>query len=140
MNEGEGVLLDTHDWLWLATGDEKLPASARKVLEKLEARGGLYVSAISLLEIANMARRNRIQLPVNLNEWFERALAEANIGLLPITPEIAAETAALPESFHGDPADRLIGATARVENLTLCTHDKDLLRFAKTGLFRALMV
>jgi PIN domain nuclease of toxin-antitoxin system len=140
MNEGDGILLDTHAWLWLATGDAIVPAAVRKTLEKIEARGGLYVSAISLLEIANMARRNRIQLPVNLNEWFERALSEANIGLLPITPEIAAETAVLPESFQGDPADRLIAATARVESLTLCTHDKDLLRFAKTGLFRALIV
>lgn len=140
MNGISGVLLDTHAWLWLATGDEKLPVPVRKTLEKFETAGELYVAAISLLEIANMFRRNRVHLPLNLNDWFQRALSDANIGLLPITLEIAAETALLPESFHGDPADRLIAATARVENLTLCTHDKDLLRYARTGLFRALNV
>lgn len=140
MNDTSGVLLDTHAWLWLATGDEKLPVPVRKALEKLESAGELYVAAISLLEIANMFRRNRIQLPLNLREWFQRALSDVNIGLLPITPEIASETAVLPESFHGDPADRLIAATARVENLTLCTHDKELLRYAKTGSFRTLNV
>lgn len=140
MNEAGGVLLDTHAWLWLATGDERLPVSVRRMLEKFERAGKLYIASISLLEIANMFRRNRIQLPLGLRDWLERALSEANIGLLPITPEIAAETAVLPESFHGDPADRLIAATARVENLTLCTHDKDLSRHAKAGLFRVLNV
>lgn len=140
MSQVNGILLDTHVWLWLATGDESLSGAVRKVLEKAEARGELSISAISLLEVANMARRNRIQLPISLNEGFERALSRASIGLIPVTPRIAAETALLPEGFHGDPADRLIAATARVEDLMLCTHDKDLLRYAKLGIFRALKV
>jgi PIN domain nuclease of toxin-antitoxin system len=138
MSDGAGILLDTHTWLWLATGDERLPVSIRTSLEKFEAKGQLFVSAISLLEIASMARRKRISLPVALSDWLERALEEANIGLIAISPRIASETALLPEEFHGDPADRLIAATARVANLTLCTHDKEVLRHAKRGLFRAL--
>jgi len=133
-----GLLLDTHTWLWLATGDERLPVPARRAIERQEASGSLYVAAISLLEIANMSRRNRVILPLPLEEWLTRALSEAGIALLDISPRIAAETALLPEGFHGDPADRLLVATARVQNLALCTHDKELLRHAKQGLFLAL--
>jgi PIN domain nuclease of toxin-antitoxin system len=140
MNEGAGVLLDTHAWLWLATGDARLPVPVRKLLERMEARGQLYVAAISLLEIANMFRRGRVLLPLALKVWYEAALSEAHIGLIAITPVIAAETAALPEGFQGDPADRLIAATARVENLTLCTHDRELLHHGKRGLFRTLAI
>ena len=77
-------------------------------------------------------------LPLALQDWLERALSEANIGLIAISPRIASETSMLPDGFQGDPADRLIAATARVENLTLCTHDRDLLRYGKRGLFRVL--
>jgi PIN domain nuclease of toxin-antitoxin system len=135
-----GVLLDTHSWLWLATGDERLPVSARTVLSRCEVAGQLYVAAISLLEMANMSRKKRVLLPVPLGEWFERALSEANIQVIPLNPRIAVETAYLPEEFHGDPADRLIAATARVEDLTICTHDKELIRFGKQGVFRILAI
>jgi PIN domain nuclease of toxin-antitoxin system len=138
MSGDAGILLDTHAWIWLAAGDEKLPAATRRTLEKYEASGQLFVAAITLLEIANMSRRGRVILPLPLEEWLTRALSEASIGLIALSPRIAAETALLPEEFHGDPADRLIVATARVENLTLCTHDKEVLRHARKGLFRAL--
>ena len=140
MTEGAGVLLDTHAWLWLATGDEKIPPAVRRKLEQAEQAGQLFLADISLLELANMARRQRVLLPLPLHEWCESALSEARIVLLPIVPRIAVETALLPEAFHGDPADRLIAATARVENLTLCTHDKDLLRYGRQGLFRVLAI
>jgi PIN domain nuclease of toxin-antitoxin system len=138
MNGSAGILLDTHTWLWLANGDERLPVQVGIILEKCEGAGQLFVAAISLLEIVNMARKKRVVLPLALQNWLERALSEANIGLISISPRIAAETALLREAFHGDPADRLIAATARVENLTLCTHDKELLRHGKRGLFRTL--
>lgn len=138
MNGGAGLLLDTHTWLWLATGDAKLPVSVRRAIEQYEAAGRVHVGTISMLEIANLARRKRVILPLPLGEWLTKALSEASIGLIGISPRIAAETALLPEDFHGDPADRLLVATARVEDLTLCTHDKEVLRHAKRGLFRAL--
>ena len=138
MNGDAGLLLDTHTWLWLATGDDQLPVPIRRAIERYEAKGQLFVAAVSRLELATIWRRGRVILPLPLEEWLARALAEAGIGLVAISPRIAAETARLPEGFHGDPADRLIVATARIENLTLCTHDKEVLRHAKRGLFRAL--
>lgn len=51
--------------------------------------------------------------------------------LKPLIPEIAVESVQLPDSFHGDPADRMIVATARVHQLTLLTHDKKILDYAK---------
>lgn len=109
-------------------------------MDAASANEGLFVSAISLLEVANMDRRKRVLLPIPLQAWLGRAFYTGAIHLLPITPEIASETAALPEAFHGDPADRIIAATARVEDLTLCTHDKLLLMFGKQGLFKTLAI
>lgn len=140
MNEGTGVLLDTHSWLWLATGDERIPVPVRRILDRAESNGHLYIAAISLLEVANLYRRERVLLPLPLQDWLEGALAGASIGLIAIIPQIAAETAVLPEEFQGDPADRLIAATARVHGLTLCTHDRQLLRHGKRGLFRTLAI
>ena len=140
MTDSPGVLLDTHAWLWLELGDARFPEKHRAAMSAASLAGGLHVSAISMLEIANMDRRKRVSLPVPLHLWFARAFSGAAINLLPITAEIASEAASLPESFHGDPADRLIAATARVEDLTLCTHDKLLLLFGKQGLFRTLPI
>lgn len=140
MTEPARILLDTHAWIWLELGDARFPVRHRRAMSVSSAAGRLYVSAISMLEIANMDRRKRVLLPIPLHLWFERAFSSGAVNMLPITPEIASETALLPEGFQGDPADRLIAATARVEDLTLCTHDKLLLMFGKQGIFKTLAI
>jgi PIN domain nuclease of toxin-antitoxin system len=136
----QGILLDTHVWLWLELGEDHFTAAQLRQLNAAAVNLHLFVSAISLLEVANLHRRGRVTLPIPLDSWFEQTLTQAGISLLQITPKIAVETALLPEEFHGDPADRLIASTARVENLTLCTHDKSLLSFGKKGLYRTMPV
>jgi len=135
-----GILLDTHAWLWLELGEDRFTTLQKRQLNAAALNLHLYVASISLLEVANQHRRGRIALPMSLDSWFERAFSQAGVTLLQITPQIAVETTLLPDAFHGDPADRLIAATARVENLLLCTHDNALLRFGKQGLFRTLAI
>jgi PIN domain nuclease of toxin-antitoxin system len=121
-------LLDTHAWLWWIGRDARL---GRKAFEHLDALGPSdrpWLSAISLWEAAMLIERRRILIDGPLIEWFDAACHPRTIQVLPITPAIAADTAALPAAFHRDPADRLIVATSRVHALPLLTRDKRILR------------
>jgi PIN domain nuclease of toxin-antitoxin system len=140
MTDSLRILLDTHAWAWFEQGEEQLPIKARNQIEKAAWAGSLYIASISLLEIANMHRRGRIKLTIPLEQWFAETLNHQGMQIVPLTPAIALETTLLPESFHGDPADRLIASTARVENLTLYTHDKAILRFGKQGLLHTVAI
>lgn len=120
------ILLDTHVVLWMMTSPERVSKAASRVIaETGEAGLRPGVSAATLHEIVYRGRRGRIQLNVSdatllekMRAWFE---------FRPITETIAVEAATLPEPFHGDPMDRLIAATARVEGRTLLTADRRLL-------------
>jgi PIN domain nuclease of toxin-antitoxin system len=84
----------------------------------------LWISNISLWEIATLNSLGRIDLDLPLRDWLERATAPPLVRRAGITPAIAAEVAALPDTFHRDPADRIIVSTARVMGATLLTRDQ----------------
>lgn len=132
------LLLDTHIWLWYAAGDaEQLAAASVKQLEDARGSGGLLISAISVWEMGVLHAKGRIQLSAPLRDWVRRALSPAGVRLLPIDADIAAESTLLPGEPHGDPADRLLIATARIKGIPLATRDKDILRYGKSGCVRA---
>lgn len=114
------IVLDTHAWLWLASEPARLGRSGRAALRRDQVRG---VAAISCWEVAMLAARGRIALDRDPVAWMEEALAAERLELLPLTPAVAATSAALAD-FHGDPADRLIVATALVHGATLLTRDE----------------
>ncbi len=78
-----------------------------------------------------MVRLKRLSLPTSVSRWIEDALLLPGIQLLSFTPEIAIGSVDLPEPMHKDPADRILVATARIEQLILVTRDRDILSFAK---------
>ena len=82
------------------------------------------MSDISLWEVAMLHSLDRIRLALPLREWLSKAVAPPLVRRQGISPAIATEVAALPDSFHGDPADRIILATARVLGATLLTQDQ----------------
>ena len=82
---------------------------------------------MSLWEIATLYSLKRIALDLPIRDWFERAVATPRVQRISITPAIAAEVAALPDSFHRDPGDRVIVATARVLGATLLTQDRKII-------------
>jgi PIN domain nuclease of toxin-antitoxin system len=127
------LLLDTHVWLWLVAGSADLSTEARLTIEEAAAAGTLRIAAISLWEAALLASRGRIVLGKSTGPWLEEALADAGPAINPLSPQIAVESYALPDVFHGDPADRLIVATARVANATLMTRDQRILEYAGRG-------
>jgi PIN domain nuclease of toxin-antitoxin system len=122
MGERLLIVLDTHIFLWLDLELHRIPAKITLAIEKADTLG---ISAISLWEIAMLSTKGRIELPIPVLPWLQEALSQKNVVLLPITPEIAACSGTL--EIHGDPADRLIAATAITLNCPLATADGNLL-------------
>jgi PIN domain nuclease of toxin-antitoxin system len=115
------VLLDSHVLHWWASEPERLsPAGA----EALTAADELAVAAISWFELAWLAQRQRIIVTVPIHSWLEQLSQQVRTA--GITPAIAATAVSLPSSFPGDPADRLIYATAIEHGWRLVTKDERL--------------
>ena len=132
------LLLDTHVWLWLVAGSPDLATEARHTIDRAAAAGTLRIAAISLWEIALLASRGRIILGKSIGSWLEEALADPGPAIDPLSPQIAIESHALPDSFHRDPADRMIVATARVTSAVLMTRDRLILDYAARGHLNAI--
>ena len=116
------ILLDTHVLVWMLADSKRLSPVALRAIRRAQHEDGLAISAISLWELAALVTRGRIQAYGTV-EASVRLLIEG-IGVKPITPEIAALAASFPDDYPGDPADRIIGATARAEGMRLITHDE----------------
>ena len=120
------ILLDSHVVLWLLTRPSQLTEKARaRVLGGQRGNERIVCSAASLYEISYATRRKRIPLLAGEDEFIEAVQREFE--WLPMTAEIALHAANIPAPFHGDPMDRLIVATAIVENCTLITADERIL-------------
>jgi PIN domain nuclease of toxin-antitoxin system len=125
------LLLDTHAWLWLVSGAEPFTRSVLSAVERGARQGRIRVSAISVWEVAMLEAKGRIRLSKDCLAWVHDALASPGISLAPLTPEIAVESCRLPGAFHGDPADRILVATARLLGATLLTRDAMILSYGR---------
>ncbi len=132
----DNFLLDTHVWIWLQEADKQLPLPTVRMLESVQAERRLFASAISVLEIAQLEIKGRIQLTSNIHAWLEESFADNGIQLLTLSPKIAVESTRLPGNLHRDPADRILAATARIEGMTLLTRDTRLLDYGRKGHLR----
>ena len=118
------ALLDTHVLIWWLSDRMQLSPRQREVVEATTPDGPVFVSDISLWEVAMLASLGRIRLALPLREWLDKAVAPPLVRRHGISPAVATEVAALPDSFHRDPADRILVATARVLGATLLTNDR----------------
>ena len=113
-------LMDTGIWLRLSREPQTLPDTCRSLLSS-EAQVGL--SAVSLREVAWKVAHGKLDLGQPTLTWFKAALT-GQVLVLPLTPEIAADSAALPAFPVEDPYDQMIVATARQHSLTALTTDR----------------
>jgi PIN domain nuclease of toxin-antitoxin system len=116
------VLLDTHVVQWWSAEPQRVSARARDLLEEADELG---VAAISWFELAWLARHERIAVSVPIRAWLQGLSAQ--VRTFAVTPAIADSAVALPSTFPGDPADRLIYATAVEHDLKLVTKDRAIL-------------
>lgn len=115
------VLLDTHVVHWWSAEPERLSRAAAEAISTADALG---VADITWYELAWLASHGRIVLAVPLPAWLD-GLA-SHLRTLAVTPAIAALAATLADPFPGDPADRLIFATAAQHGWPLVTKDRRL--------------
>ena len=108
---------------------EKLSRGATRIIKKTTP-DQRAIASISIWEFAMMACRKKIEMKITPDEWLSYALDKTGIRVLEINPKIAIDVCNLPGDFHKDPADRLIVATARVNNLTLITKDEKILKYS----------
>ena len=127
------ILLDTHIWVWLVGQAPELTPRLRQLIQQHET-DGLGVSVISCWEIAKLVEKGRLKLQQPVGEWIAAALSHPHITLFSLTPEIAVESTQLPPSFHADPSDQLIVATARIHGIPLLTVDAKILVYPHVSL------
>lgn len=121
------ILLDTHTWLWWIRGDTvELPPAMRELISS--SPDPIAVASVSCLEVAWLAKRGRISLPVPIEDFFVKAIEGSGLVLLPLTPRIAARSAFLPD-IHRDPIDRVLIATAQEHDADLVTRDGVISRY-----------
>jgi PIN domain nuclease of toxin-antitoxin system len=121
------LILDTCAILWSVADPEKLSAHAREMMTIDSTE--VYVSPISSAEIACGVDRRKIELDRHWKIWFRHFLALNGWHIVPIDLAIMEEAYSLPESFHSDPADRVIVATARLNSLVVVTGDSKILHY-----------
>lgn len=113
------LLLDTHVVHWWSAEPRRVSAPAREALEQADE---LAVAAISWYELAWLARHGRITVNVPIGTWLQGLAVQ--LRTIGVTPAVADTAVALPSSFPGDPADRLIYATAVEHGLKLVSKDR----------------
>ena len=121
------LLLDTHIIVrWLAAPKKLSREQLRALRQAVRAREPLAVSAISLLELAVLFGEGSVRTEFPAVDLLRQLEADPAFAILPLTPEVAAEVAAM-GSYLRDPADRAIVATARVHKLRLVTSDQRII-------------
>ncbi len=118
------ILLDTHVLIWMTGEPKRLSRAALRAIRTAEKSDGLAISAISLWELAALFAKGRIRAYGTVEASVQ--LVTQDVIIKPITAEIAALATQFPDGYPHDPADRLIGATARAHGLGLVTRDSGI--------------
>jgi PIN domain nuclease of toxin-antitoxin system len=115
------IVLDTHVWLWWVSDPAKL---SRVAARNIKAASSIGIPAVSCFEVAAAVAKRRISLDRDTLEWLQQSLTLPRVELLPLSPAIAVKATQLGRSFPGDPADRLIVASALLASAPLVTKDE----------------
>ncbi len=124
------TLLDTHAWLWWVTEDRRLSKRAAATIARSQRDDALWLSLISVWEVAKKIQKGQLALDRPLDEWFDLATLRDGLRLAELTRPVLVESCRLPGTFHGDPADQMIVATARHLGTTLVTKDRTIRDYA----------
>jgi PIN domain nuclease of toxin-antitoxin system len=121
------VVLDTHVLLWWAVDPDKLSSGAAASLAAME-RQGAFASSISIWELGVKIQRGKLEIGISIDEFARRIRKSGIIELLPVNTATWLRSLEL-DWDHRDPADRVIVATALVQDVPLITADSEIHRF-----------
>lgn len=128
----DDILLDTHIALWLEDGNDRLRPETLAIIERCWRSGAtVLLSSVSVWEIARLVHRGRVSLIRPVDEWVERFANRPGVAVLPLSSRSAARSYQLDGLEHGDPADRLLIATAIELGCPLVTYDARIAAFAE---------
>ena len=136
----KGLLLDTHGWFYTISQRSMLTEAVIKKINSAAQDEQLFIAGTTLWELAMLESKQRIKLMPNSLHWMQNALKLTQVQVLNIDSEIAVDSCNLPGGFHGDPADRIIVATARIHDLCLVTADKAILRYGQEKYVKTLSI
>jgi PIN domain nuclease of toxin-antitoxin system len=122
------ILLDTHVWVWWVSNPDLLSSQADTLINKAMVEKKIYISSISVWEVAMLVVKGRLHLTLDIKDWIRSCESLPFIQFVPVTNSIAFEAVHLPENSLSDPADRIIVATALALDLVLITKDKKIQR------------
>ncbi len=123
------TVLDTHAWIWWVTRDRRLSQKARTAIHTSQRDDTLWLSLISVWELAKKVEKAQLVLDRPLDQWLDEATAQPGLHLAELTRPILVESCRLPEPFPGDPADQIIVATARQHEAALVTKDRAIRQY-----------
>ena len=123
------IVLDTHVWVWWVSGLEPLPPKARRLIRAAREQKAVYLSSISVWEVAQLTARGRLQLTMDVVDWVAKSEALPFVHFIPVDNAIALKSTKLPGTLHQDPADRMIIATALTLGFPLVTRDEKITRY-----------
>ncbi len=126
------ILLDTHPIIWFTLGNHSLGRKAQEIVLHSIEEDEAIVSPISFWEASMLAKKGRVVFGRPVQDWTT-SLLSTGIHLAALSPEIAVAAGQLPGDIHGDPADRLIIATARALDYSLLTADRQILAYGAQG-------
>ncbi len=115
------VVLDSHVVHWWSAEPDRISVTAAKAIGGADE---LAVADITWFELAWLAHHERIVVTIPIVSWLMQLATQ--VRTIPVTPAIASAAVSLPSSFPGDPADRLIYATAIENGWQLVTRDEKL--------------
>jgi len=127
MSTSRRLLLDTHALLWWKAESDRIPGT---VVDAIEAADSLLISPITCWEISMLVEKKRVEFDRPTSAWVNDLLAESAVEIAELTSAIAVDAGSL-LGLHGDPADRMIFATARALGCPLVTKDSRLTDFAE---------
>jgi PIN domain nuclease of toxin-antitoxin system len=127
------VLLDTCAAIWLMNGDPISAESQAAIAAAQTENLGIYVSPMTAWEIATLVVKNRLQLTLSPDAWFENLLRLPGVRLTPMPPKVLIASASLPGAAPKDPVDRIIAATVRAFGFLLITRNGELMLYARAG-------
>jgi len=120
------IVLDTHAWVWYVDAPEKLGSAAREAIETARTTNQVYVSSISTWEVCMLSAKGRLSLAVPTAVWISRCEQLAFLRFMPVDNDIARLSVEACADMHGDPADRIIVATALYLGARLATRDTSI--------------
>ncbi len=132
------LLLDTCAAIWLSQQSRMEPEAVAAIDEASDDGRPIRLSLITSWELGLLAKSGRAAMAQTPAAIFRAFLRLPGVVLEDLTADILIDSSLLPTPIHGDPADRIIIATARALDLTIVTRDRLILDYAADGHVRAL--